>query len=181
MESQLDEQLDYLQNEYASSKSGPGINSFPWVEDMLDTWYLWIRTHEQCRGTTVLFSCCLMPPFPSDSVLPLDSRAPRTHLFMLHIPTYCMCVLSPALCDPMDRSLSGSSVHGILQAKILECVVIPFSRGSSQPRDQTQASRTAGRFFSIWVTEYNHIHLITFLIGSSKSDVFPHSRGRSVQ
>ena len=39
------------------------------------------------------------------------------------------------LCDPMDHSLSGSSVHGILQARILECVAIPFSRGSSWPRD----------------------------------------------
>ena len=43
--------------------------------------------------------------------------------------------LCPTLCDPMDCSLSGSSVHGILQARILERVVISFSRGSSQPRD----------------------------------------------
>ena len=39
------------------------------------------------------------------------------------------------LWDPMDRGLPGSSVHGILQAKILEWVAIPFSRGSSQPKD----------------------------------------------
>ena len=43
----------------------------------------------------------------------------------------------PALCDPVDRSPPGSSVHGILQAKILEWVVIPFSSGSSWPRDGT--------------------------------------------
>ena len=47
------------------------------------------------------------------------------------------------LCDPRDCSLLGSSVHGILQARILERVAIPFSRGSSQPRDQTQVSCTA--------------------------------------
>jgi len=47
---------------------------------------------------------------------------------------------------PMDCSSPGSSVHGILQARILEWVVIPFSRGSSQPRDQDQVSCTAGRF-----------------------------------
>ena len=41
----------------------------------------------------------------------------------------------PTLCDPMDHSLLGSSVHGILQARILEGVTIPLSRGSSQPRD----------------------------------------------
>ena len=47
------------------------------------------------------------------------------------------------LCDPMDCSSPGSSVHGILQARILEYVAIPFSRGSSQPRDQTQVSGIA--------------------------------------
>ena len=45
------------------------------------------------------------------------------------------------LCDPTDCSPPGSSVHGILQARILQWVAIPFSRGSSQPRDQTQVSR----------------------------------------
>ena len=44
------------------------------------------------------------------------------------------------LCDPMDCSPPGSSVHGILQARILECVAIPFSRGSSRPRDRTLVS-----------------------------------------
>ena len=42
------------------------------------------------------------------------------------------------LCDPLDHSLPGSSVQGILQARILEWLVIPFSRGLSQPRDQIQ-------------------------------------------
>ena len=53
------------------------------------------------------------------------------------------------LCNPMDRSLPGSSVHGILQARILEWVAISFSRGSSRPRDQTWASCIAGSFFTI--------------------------------
>ena len=47
------------------------------------------------------------------------------------------------LCDPMDYT-----VHGILQARILEWVAFPFSMGSSQPRDQTQVSHIAGRFFT---------------------------------
>ena len=54
------------------------------------------------------------------------------------------------LCDPMDYSPPGSSVHGILQATILEWVAMPSSRGSSQPRDQTQISWIAGKFFTIW-------------------------------
>ena len=57
------------------------------------------------------------------------------------------------LCDPMDCSLPGSSVQGILQTRILECIAIPFSRGSSQPRSPLGDSRRtqvslAGRFFS---------------------------------
>ena len=52
----------------------------------------------------------------------------------------CVCTkllqLCPTLCNPMDCGPSGSSVHGILQARILEWVAIPFSRRSSQPRDQ---------------------------------------------
>ena len=53
----------------------------------------------------------------------------------------------PTLCDPIDHT-----VHGILQARILEWVTIPFSRGSSQPRDQPQVSHIAGRFFTSWAT-----------------------------
>ena len=48
------------------------------------------------------------------------------------------------LCDPVDCSLPGSSVHEILQARILEWVAISFSRGSSRPRDRTQASCIGG-------------------------------------
>ena len=70
----------------------------------------------------------------------------------------CMCVCACphlvtqsclTLCDTMDCSLPGSSVHGILQARALECVARPFSRGSSKPRDQTQVSCIAGGFFNI--------------------------------
>ena len=53
----------------------------------------------------------------------------------------------PTLCDPTDYT-----VHGILQARILEWVAFPFSRGSSQPRDQTQVSHIAGGFLTSWAT-----------------------------
>ena len=55
-------------------------------------------------------------------------------------------------CDPMDYSPPGSSVHGIFQARILEWVAIPFSRGSSWPRDRTRVSCNAGRLFTDWAT-----------------------------
>ena len=51
--------------------------------------------------------------------------------------------LCPTLCDPMDYT-----VHRILQARILEWVAFPFSRGFSQPRGQTQVSHIAGGFFT---------------------------------
>ena len=57
-----------------------------------------------------------------------------------------------ALYDPMDCSLPGSSVPGILQARILEWVANPFSRGSSWPKDWTLISCFACRFFPIWAT-----------------------------
>ena len=53
-----------------------------------------------------------------------------------------------SLSDPMDYT-----VRGILQARILEWVALSFSRKSSQPRDRTQASRIAGRFFTSWATK----------------------------
>ena len=67
-----------------------------------------------------------------------------------------LCVLvtqsCPTLCDPMGCSPPGSSVHGILQAWILEWVAVPLSRGSSPPRDRTRVSCIAGRFFTMWAT-----------------------------
>ena len=62
----------------------------------------------------------------------------------------CFCVLwhtVPTLCDQMDYT-----VHVILQARKLEWVAFPFSRGSSQPRDWTQVSHITGRFFANWAT-----------------------------
>ena len=55
-------------------------------------------------------------------------------------------------CDPMDCNLPGSSVHGILQASILEWSAIPFCRESSWPREGTQISCIEGRFFIVWTT-----------------------------
>ena len=60
-----------------------------------------------------------------------------------------------SLCDPMDCSQASLSME-ILQARILKWVDVPFSRESSQPRDQTQVSHIAGRFFTIWATRETH-------------------------
>ena len=55
----------------------------------------------------------------------------------------------PTLCDSTDCGPPGSSAHGVLQGRILEWVAVPFSRGSSQPRDRTHVSPTAGRFLTV--------------------------------
>ena len=60
------------------------------------------------------------------------------------------------LCDHTDCSLPGSSVHEILQARILEWVSMPFSRRSSQPRDRTYVTCFTGRFFTIWAARETH-------------------------
>ena len=67
------------------------------------------------------------------------------------------------LCDPMDCSLPGSSVHGIFQAIVLEWIAISFSRWSSQPRDRTWVSRIIDRCFTIWATIYIYIYTYIFL------------------
>ena len=54
--------------------------------------------------------------------------------------------------DAMDCSSPGSYVHGIFQARILEWVAISYSKGSSQPREWSQVSHIAGRFFTVWTT-----------------------------
>ena len=86
----------------------------------------------------------------------------------------------PTLCDPMDYSLPGSSVHWIFQARVLEWVAISFSRGSSRPRDWTQVSHIVGRRFTIWATRENieiGIYLMKFV--SESENCCPSSTGPS--
>ena len=85
------------------------------------------------------------------------------------------------LWDPMSDpcvSPPGSSVHGILQARIPEWVAVLFSRGSSQPRDWTQVSSIAGRFFTVWATRkapitspYNKLNILFCLHSFSPKHV----------
>ena len=70
----------------------------------------------------------------------------------------------PTLCDHLDCSPPGSSVHRILQARILEWVAILFSRGSSQPKDRTQVSHIAGRFFTIWATREAQSYIVEMAV-----------------
>ena len=83
----------------------------------------------------------------------------------MHVQPLQWC---PALCDSMGYSLPGSSTHGILQARILEWVAVPSSRGSSQPSDQTRItciSYIGGRFFTI-EPQGTHLDYSVTVVGS---------------
>ena len=80
--------------------------------------------------------------------------------------------LCPTLCDPMDCSPPCSSVHGILQARMLEWVAIRFSRGSSQPRDGTWVSWIM-RFFTIWATREANLLPYALNRGGKKKSTLP--------
>ena len=67
----------------------------------------------------------------------------------------CQQLSHVGLCNTMGYSLPGSSVHGTLQARILGLIAIPLSRESFWPRDRTQVSHFAGRFFTIWARDGN--------------------------
>ena len=76
--------------------------------------------------------------------------------------------LCPTLCDPMDYSLPGSSIHGIFQARVLEWAATFFSRGSSWPRDRTQISCVSGRCFTLWATRAPPYDPVIPLLGISQ-------------
>ena len=71
---------------------------------------------------------------------------PWSHLIS-EVAQSCLTV-----CDPIDCSLPGSSVHGIFHAIVLEWIAISFSSGSSRPRDQTRVSHIVDRRFTVWAT-----------------------------
>ena len=77
------------------------------------------------------------------------AEAKYSHPVCMHAKSLQSC---PTLWDPMNCSLPGASVHGIVMARMLGWVTMPFSRGSSQPRVWIWVSCTAGRFFTVWIT-----------------------------
>ena len=91
----------------------------------------------------------------ASSIIPNLPCSPSSHL-ILTTPGCAQLLNCVQLCNPKDCSLPGSSVHGILQASMLEWVAISFSRGSSQPRDQTNpclvSPELVGGFFTTSAT-----------------------------
>ena len=105
----------------------------------------------------------LSPPFTWQSITQLKTSVT---LGSSEVAQSCL-----TLCDPMDCSLSGSSIHGIFQARVLEWTAISFSRGSSRPRNQTWVSRIAGRCFTVWATREAHAWLGNFYFFLLRTEV----------
>ena len=140
--------------------------------------------HVHSQGYGVSSQCCwpTVPTMQSSAILPfgltkwLPSFSQRRLLFQSEEEgqrlDYCFQVKwsevaqsCPTLCDPMDCSLPGFSVHGILLARIPEWVTISFPGGSSWPRDGTRVSRVVGRCFNLWATREtpkfsNRFHMV---------------------
>ena len=103
-----------------------------------------------------------VPLYTNIGTLSFIYQVPRNQQsFELGSEPVCCAVIScsvmqllchPTLCNPIDCSPPDSFVHGVLQAHILEWVAMPFSRGSTQPRDQTKVAHIAGGLFIIWAT-----------------------------
>ena len=140
----------------------------------LKQWFLTIRTLTHCFLVNNWWNSDLWGswfPIPTANI-----TAYGTTLLAVRLPTerledhiFVWCLESEVaqscltLCDLMDCSLPGSSVHEIFQARVLEWVAISFSRGSSQPRDRTRVSRIAGRRFTVWATREAHVWCLTSL------------------
>ena len=102
----------------------------------------------------------MSPALQADSLLSELPGKPNNTLKWSEVAQSCLI-----LSDSMDCSLPGFSVHGILQARILEWVTSSFSKESSRPRDWTRVSRIGGRHFNLWATREANTHKTT-LFGS---------------
>ena len=129
-----------------------------------------------CLGLSVLPGLGSQPPFPCEGRIPMISASVFSGSFSF--PSRVLKVLITqsclTLCNPMDCSPPGSSVHRILQARALEWVAVPFS-SSPHPRDHTQGSRIAGRFSVVWATREDFSFENSYNINVGSLKVFPGS------
>ena len=101
------------------------------------------------------------------------------HLWLLGIPSYiccCCCLVAKlglTLCDPMDYSPPGSSIHTIFQLRILEWVAISFSRGASQSRDATRVSCIDRQVLYHWATRETLLYFYPSYYNFIKLALYP--------
>jgi len=129
---------------YDVEKKVQGASTIPMQPPSIQLSPMGIQVQISCYNKKEVFTTLVSCDFPKVMIFEANFYKILKESMKVKVTQLC-----PTLCDSMDYSLPASSVHGILQARILEWVASPFSRGSSQPRDQTQVSHIAGRFFSI--------------------------------
>ena len=117
------------------------------LSSVREGWGVYVAPLCQWSVLGAWWACISLPPSLPPSLLLLFRPQVKSESVKVLLAQSC-----PTVCDSMGYSPPGSSVHGILQARILQWVAISFSRGSSQPRERTQVSCTAGRLFTIWTT-----------------------------
>ena len=132
--------LGYVPSNGLVGSDGSFIPSFLRnLHTVLHSGYISLHTYQQCKRA----------PFsshPLQHLLFVDFFS-LSFFFFFEVAQSC-----PTLCDPMGYSLPRSSLHGILQGRVLEWVAISFSRGSSHLRDWTRVSHIPGRSFNLWAT-----------------------------
>ena len=118
------------------------------------SWYFFFLTKKEKPTVPFLFHslCSISRQWTSGLIFAQEVRRLRYPAMFTILVCLLVAQSCPTLCDPVDRNLPDSSVHATLQARILEWVAIPLSRGSSQPRDWTRVTYIAGTCFTIWAT-----------------------------
>ena len=125
-----------------------------------------------CFLFMLTFSSFLIPSLFLSSLLSLPflfqliKQKLHTHINIretIYESEHVSCSVTSDSLWPMDCSPPGSSIHGILQERILEWVAIPFPRQPSWPWDQAQVSCIASRFFTIWDTREAHRHVYVYV------------------
>ena len=139
-------------------KTNPNSNKYFWVRKRLLNNHrslFCVQTIQGSRYPKVRGLIQDMNLVVSNNTVPTESATGNWKLNFHTTVCLVLCLVAQScltLCNPMDCSCQTPLSMVILQARILECVAISFSRASSQPRDRTQVSRTAGGFFTVWAT-----------------------------
>ena len=174
----------------------PSISSHPsrlsqrqigatWITQKFHWQSILYMTIHMFQGYSLNLSHSLIPllcPQICSIFLCLECCSADRFISIIFLDFLCVCVcrcvfLSQsclALCDHIDCTWQDSSAHGILQARILELIAIPFFRGSSWPKDQTWVFCITGRFFTVWATKEVprfHIYVSTQNVCFSLSDL----------
>ena len=123
------------------------------------------RCPEFCVNDSIIFfKCFLVPDVWMFHTINIEILKFMFYLFEHHVLCAEVAQSCQTLCDPMDCNLPGSSVHGILQARILYWIAMPSSRGSSWLRDRTRISYIYKlNYIAVIMTSFSYEHSLKFI------------------